>query len=470
MTRMRACRLLAFSCLPLLLGLMPSCKKFLSITPTGMVIPSTTVEYRALLTRAYSQWPQDLPKLIMRTDGVECVFAQSIDRDAFSDFYIWQDQARNASASYTDWQKYYFAIYTANYLLEVMQANGSPSMDDRQILGECYALRAYAHFVLASIYAPAYSTTTLSAPAVPISTSTQMGVYLKKSTLKEVYDQIKADIAHAREYMLVNAWAPDRNAGTQITVENAEYMYRFSKDALLALEQRVAAYTQDWEGVLRCWQELQARPYKLVDLNESSAELPCHYRSTENILALDQVFQSEFVPILRPSKLLLASYPEGDLRKARYFVEITPGDYRINRGQKIDHGQATYPTVDAYRCSFRLADALLLAAEANAQLDRLSEAKALLGQLAKCRVKPGALAAVTDAINALPDRPAVLAYLLQERLRELPMEGWRWFDLRRCGQPSLVHTFEGTDYNLAQGDSRYTLPIPPEAKAANSNL
>lgn len=457
-------------CLALLLLVPTSCKKFLDITPTGMVIPSATEEYRALLTRAYSQWPQDLPKLIMRTDEVECVFAQAIDRDAYADYYIWQDQTRNASAVYTDWQKYYFAIYTANYLISHVGATWAPSLDDRQILGECYALRAYAHFALANIYAPAYSSTTLNEPAVPIATTTEMGVYLTKSTLKEVYDQVKADLALAKEYMLVDAWAPGRNTGARSEVKNSEYMYRFSKDALLAFEQRVAAYTQDWEGVLRCWQQLQARPYKLVDLNDASAQLPCHYCSTENILALDQVFQSEFIPILRPSKLLLASYPEGDLRKARYFVEITPGDYRINRGQKIDHGQATYPTVDAYRCSFRLADALLLAAEADAQLDKLPEAKALLIQLAKCRVKPGALAAVTDAINALPDRPAVLAYLLQERLRELPMEGWRWFDLRRCGQPSIVHTLEGTDYTLAQGDSRYTLPIPPEAKAANSNL
>ena len=46
-----------------------------------------------------------------------------------------------------------------------------------------------------------------------------------------------------------------------------------------------------------------------------------------------------------------------------------------------------------------------------------------------------------------------------DRAREFPLEGHRWFDLRRTAQPAITKTYDGQTYTLSQNESRYTLPF-----------
>ncbi|MCE3024880.1 RagB/SusD family nutrient uptake outer membrane protein [Riemerella anatipestifer] len=60
--------------------------------------------------------------------------------------------------------------------------------------------------------------------------------------------------------------------------------------------------------------------------------------------------------------------------------------------------------------------------------------------------------------------------LLNERARELSFEGLRWQDLRRTNQPEITHIFGGETFKLEQGDTRYTVPFPKEARLKNPEL
>ena len=60
--------------------------------------------------------------------------------------------------------------------------------------------------------------------------------------------------------------------------------------------------------------------------------------------------------------------------------------------------------------------------------------------------------------------------MADERAREFLLEGHRWLDLRRTTRPSITKTFDNQTYTLTANDTRYTLPFPPSAIAANPHL
>ncbi len=64
----------------------------------------------------------------------------------------------------------------------------------------------------------------------------------------------------------------------------------------------------------------------------------------------------------------------------------------------------------------------------------------------------------------------LITEILDERERELAIEGHRWFDLRRTTRPRIQTILGGKQYILEQDDARYTLTIPKEAISANPGL
>ena len=124
----------------------------------------------------------------------------------------------------------------------------------------------------------------------------------------------------------------------------------------------------------------------------------------------------------------------------------------------------------------RVAEAYLNHAEANIRLAKETgntalEKKALadLNYLRRHRFA----APYTDV--ELDEVSDLLEFCLTERRKELSFEDHRWFDLRRCGMPELVHTYTLTPgipqtVTLPQGSNRYTLPIPLKVLEKNPAL
>lgn len=74
------------------------------------------------------------------------------------------------------------------------------------------------------------------------------------------------------------------------------------------------------------------------------------------------------------------------------------------------------------------------------------------------------------------DNDGIVATVRKERRRELAFEGFRWFDLRRYGCPSLEHTYsssetEGAGDKFKLDDKElYTLPIPKSERDRNTMI
>jgi hypothetical protein len=75
----------------------------------------------------------------------------------------------------------------------------------------------------------------------------------------------------------------------------------------------------------------------------------------------------------------------------------------------------------------------------------------------------------------ITDGQDLLAFCRDERRREFPLEGHRWFDLRRYGMPAISRTYAEEPgvvqtFSLSQGDARYVLPIPKAVLDKNGLL
>jgi hypothetical protein len=125
------------------------------------------------------------------------------------------------------WYISYKIINDANTVIEAVSKNGSPDDFTKQLLGECYFLRAFAHFNLVRLFAKPYSVDP-SAQGVILRLSTSEASQKARATVGEVYDAVIADAEQAATLM-----------NQQRGVEFA------SKEASWALLSRVYLYKED---------------------------------------------------------------------------------------------------------------------------------------------------------------------------------------------------------------------------------
>lgn len=437
-----------------------SCDDFLDITPTGKVIAKTGKEYRALLTYEYKNFPEDRGLATLRSDEMTLSKASTSteDYDSYFDIWAWNDLNQQSTTASFGWRRYYHVIYIANYIIENQNKITEATQDEiSQLVGEAYMMRAYCHFLLVNLYADAYThCNPATTRGIPLSLEANVNNVLTCSSVEQVYQQVIADIKEAKTRLKVAAW-------------DEGYTYRFNQISADALLARVYLYKGDWQDALAEAKVVMEKHGDLEDLTDSKV-LPNYYKSVESIVALEQVMTSGYVKMGVPSKALVDSYRTGDKRKALYFKAQTASVYSL-----IKYGDKGN---DGYRCSFRSAEAYLIAAEAaaqnaadNAAADdaNLVEARTYLKALMAKRyaaAKYNQYAAELDTMQ----KADLLKAIYSERTCELAFEGHRWFDLRRTTRPQLSKTYGENSYVLEANDSRYTLRFPIEAVEANPNI
>lgn len=442
---------------------MTSCNDFLDITPTGKVIAKTGKEYRAMLTYEYKNFPEDRGLATLRSDEITLNSGDinSNNYDSYFDIWTWNDLSPQSTTATFGWRRYYHAIYIANYILE-NKANITEATTDEinQLVGEAYMMRAYCHFLLVNLYAEPYTyCTPATTRGIPLSLKADVNTVLSCSSVEQVYQQVIDDIKEAKNYLNVEKW-------------DEGYNYRFNKISADALLARVYLYKGDWQDALTEAKEVIEKHGDLEDLTASKALSPVNYKSVENIVALEQVMTSSYVGIGYVNKDLINKYRTGDKRNSLYYKAKTASWYTLTKFGGNN-------SIDSYhRCSFRSAEAYLIAAEAATELaadnataadENLTEARTYLKTLMAKRyttARYNVYAAELDNMN----KEQLLQAIYDERERELAFEGHRWFDLRRTTQPALSRSYKNQTYDLEEKDSRYTLRFPTEAIEANPDI
>ncbi len=424
--------------------MMTGCDSFLDIQPVGKVIPTTAPEFRSLITEAYRTVPDDRGLATFRSDEVLLdATMSSNDLGSYLDIWLWNDDTPDENTATFSWRQFYHVLFIANYVIESERMMTDGSSDEiRQMVGEAYMLRAYMHFVLANLHAPAYTACDpVATKAVPLKLDSDVESVLKRNTLEEVYSSILADLTSAEGYLNVESWPKG-------------YNYRFTTLSVDALRSRVLLYMGDWKGSREAADRVLALKNTLSDL---SSELPNAYDSAENILALEQVMSAQFARALKVDRNFYRLYANTDRRRRAYFNQVTSSNILLIKGGS-----------NTYTCSMRVGELLLNAAEAACREGLYDDAAEYLLTLQRSRFTDGGAAKETAVAAMTPD--GLLDEILTERARELAFEGHRWFDLRRTTRPQLERTFRGTSYVLQHDDPRYTIRIPSEAIEANPGL
>lgn len=421
-----------------------SCDKYLDIQPVGTVIPTTESDFRGLLVSAYQTYPAHKSILSLRTDEL-ILDEYSTDISAIKDLYLWNDQNPDITTLPMAWETIYKSIFYANHIIAEAEQKAGNSNEIKQIRAEAYLIRAYAHFELLNTYADNYkAATAASDKGVPISIKVDLEQLFAPASVEAVYQQILSDMEQAEQLL-------------QVVDSDVKVKYRFSKRALYAFEGRLRLYRSEWAQAEAAANKALAINATLENLNDAAAKTPNDFESKEMIQAWEEVGATNVSRSTYISYDLLDKYTEGDLRKSVYF-EKSYGDYVSAKGGN-----------NRYNVSFRNGELYLIRAEANARQGNKAEAIANLKTLLQNRLTADAFSNAVAKLDAMTI-DQLNQEIIEERARELALEGLRWYDLKRTTRPEITHFFQWEPYTLEKNDPRYIIRYPKQAITNNPSL
>lgn len=331
----------------------------------------------------------------------------------------------NESSSSADWSALYKMISRANYAIKYIP-DVYPEGDGggEQLIGQAKALRALAYFYLVRVWGD-----------VPLITepytSIDQDIFVKKTDKEQVLDQIEADLTYAAANC-VEKFNNDRDRimitqGTANALLTEVYMWRHKyseavASSALVLDNPLYSLVSSMDE----WGKIFTDGYS----KESIFEVGYNDEQTNSLRVLYAIGS---YAIFTPSEKFKASYESGDLR-IPYVYDTTLDDPKaiwkfLGKGVSDEDASKSHQDI----VLIRLADIMLLRAEALTQLGgsgNISEALSLLNSI-RTRAGLSTFATEQDAAAKYGDLESAI---LHERSIELCYEGHRWFDLVRTGR------------------------------------
>ena len=377
------------------------------------------------------------------------------------------------------WSQAYKVVFSANQIIARIEEGRSPELD--QLKGENLFIRALVHFDLVKFFGRPYPQGQGENPGIVIQKNATQEIYPLRSTVKEVYDFIIADL---------------EKAATLMTEEKTSSYA--SKEVAYALLSRIYLYKEDNEKAIEYanlvvnsnrYQLLPTSTYKtyftaipdgnaetifairhmLVD-NRNKGSIGSQYY-TDGTSGWGQMYASlDFMKLIN-------QYPE-DARHS--FIEIklaSNGVDTLKRGNVPQFfvnkhiGQEGAINLSS-PVILRLAEMYLNRAEANAKLgnDELA-----IDDVNLIRERAGLSGTALYTTGDLKNHNSVLDVVLEERRLELAFEAHRPLDLYRNDR-TLVRAYPGFHsqdrfhQTILPTDKRVVFYIPEREIIVNPNL
>ncbi|MGZ3871512.1 MAG: RagB/SusD family nutrient uptake outer membrane protein [Mucilaginibacter sp.] len=363
----------------------------------------------------------------------------------------------NVGSGYWNWQNYYQLMQQINLIINKVPdipINKFTNQDDKaRIIGEAYFLRAFTYFYMSRVWGD-----------VPLKLEPDLDI----SQAKNIARTPAADVL---KQCLADLKVAEANLTFGYTNEN-ERAVRANKGSALALEAHIEAWTHDYAACEKsAAQVISDGGYSLVtDTSQFSKifigksiegifEININYGQNEGLA----VNYYGYTPTLGYPFVYSKGAPEWplnteyvnkiytdtlDMRYAKYFFQAQSS----NNGQTIKYDNIIYadgsakndPRLSNNLIIFRLADIILLRAEALNHLHRDGEALVLLNQVRH-------RAQIADYTGTGDD---LTRTILEERLRELFYEGQAFYDLVRTKHIDDANSSFISDYNSSFNDTR----------------
>ncbi len=376
------------------------------------------------------------------------------------------------SSNIGTWNAAYSLIYRSNIVITNAERFADSNKKNR-FVGQALALRALAHFDLLRYYAVDYDRNSTNL-GVPIVLSNELN-NPSRNTVKEVYDQIFADLTDAKS-MLQNVDKDPQATGP----------YYFNETAVNALLARVSLYAKEWEDAVT-YATLAIDNSADLSTGSEYAKMWSDDVKAEVIFAVafatknDGRVGSDLLDNTDPTtpkSIFTLSYDMANLYDAtndiRYdaFVLINPTNLPgANPSNDDVYLPYKYPGRGGERGLnnakvLRVSEMYLIRAEAYANIpgnDNLG-----MADLNKLRSKR-----ITSYTNENLAGASLKNAIQVERRKELVAEGHRWFDIRRTNSDiTRGPDCRGLTINctLNAGNFRFAYPIPQDEIFANNNI
>ncbi len=388
-----------------------------------------------------------------------------------------------------NWQGPYSAIKHFNIFIEGAQSVPA-GLEKRAAVarGEAYLGRAFAYLHMARLFGKPYGANSSTDLCVPLVLVYDQTARPARATVKEVYDQIKTDLDSAA-VLLAGVEGKAKADRPTIDAVNAVYAryYIDTKDNAKAAEYAMKVINTGKYVLSSTVEELKNESVNdkgkepILQFYASLSEgIGAHGHYT--VMSKDEDHGLYYRPYYIPTKALVDSYEDGDIRKAvwfdnsEYFVYMNSnwlkGDYYIftkyignptlRSGEVPNSANAIKPLM--------ISEMYLIAAEGYLGAGNAAEAKSVLNAL---QAKRGAKATEATA-----------ATVHKEWFRETVGEGLRMSCLKRWGEGfsgraaqegalSSLSIMTGKDYDaksLPASDYHYQWPVPTYDMQINKNL
>ena len=384
------------------------------------------------------------------------------------------------------WIDQYDAINASTRLIEaapLITPTAAEQDNYNNILGQAYAIRAYAHFVLYAYYTTDYTDDSVLS-VIAVDFVPEVDQELGRNTAGEVVALINSDLARADELL-----SDDTSDPTFI-----------NKDFVTALRARMAAYRQEYASAATLAASLTAK-YPLADTAQYFAMFD-DADNTEVIFKLERSIADDYDtqaiqgggwagscyafvsatkeggPFFEMSRSLYNAMDEDDVRLRRMIdpsSEPDP-DYATNPNFRLEDilvirkypGSDGQPLLNDLKI-FRASEMVLIQAEAAAASGDLAGAAGFIKQIRDARY------ASDQPMPNYSSESAAYRGIMDERRIELALEAHRYLDLKRLGARAGVTVDRdpldcqiNNSCTFSISDHRWTLPIPQDELNANT--
>lgn len=338
--------------------------------------------------------------------------------------------------------------------------------------GEALAMRAFLHFDLLRMFAPAY-TGNESKIAIPYVESYESKRYSHISE-SQVIKKVLADLDKA-ETLLKGANDPILSGITRVLSGKGDFLanrqYRFNYWAVEALKARVYLYVGDKDSALKYAMDvINNGPFKWVSENDLTGDHP------------DRVFMSEIISALNVPKL--STYYSSYFTSEKYSLSDGDANYGLNVFEDGNDYRYLYLMTNnkeknkVISCKYdqspagssvlkeetvpllRLGEMYLIAAECNISSNP-TETIRLLRELKTHRGYLSTNKGIEDTANGTQ----LLEYIKKEMRKETYAEGQTFFMYKRLQAnsiPAFNPWWSGATYSMQPG--YYTFPLPEAEK------
>ncbi|GAA4436466.1 RagB/SusD family nutrient uptake outer membrane protein [Pontibacter saemangeumensis] len=401
--------------------------------------------------------------------------------------YFYQDvQDRNQGSPDFYWNASYAAIAAANHALEGIENTPDPTVYNAQ-KGEALVARAYAHFMLVTLFSRVYDpATAASDPGIPYVTEPEKVVLkqYERNTVAYVYEQIEKDLTEGLPLLDNNAYrVPKYHFNTSAAHAFATRFYLFKQEYQKVIDHagqvfpggNIGANLRPWaslystltanEGLAIYTQATENANLLLVEAPSSWARNYGRYRYGLATPIVNYLFRSDNVT---GATWVYPLYTQGNdnwlvLKFREHFV-------RENVNADIGIPYTIFPLFTAEEVLFNRAEAYLELGNYDAatdDLDLFASTRIEDYNPAMHRITEAKLRAFYGTKN---EKAGLMAALLDFKAAEFVQEGMRWFDILRHDITVEHPTVGGQVIISAPGDPRRILQIPQEAEQAGLTL